>query len=144
MLFNEEAIRELVFVSAVLAGFAFAVVVQVIALKDPRRRTSWLIGIFLLTSTLLLASTLAGSVLLIRFATLSEIVARGGPADVIADRSARLDRAGLTLLLPFTAGLAAFLAGIGLMGWLHSARVGILSVLCALVCGLAVAVILRP
>jgi hypothetical protein len=142
MLFGEEAIREVVFISAVLAGFAFAVVVQLTPQQDPRRLAAWLIGIFLVTSAVLLSSAFVGSLLLVRFDTLQANIARGMAAEAVQRAQARLDRQGTALLLPFVAGLAGFLAGIGLMGWLRSPRLGILSTLCAAVCVLIVILIL--
>jgi hypothetical protein len=137
-----ESIRQITFVSGVLAGFAFTIVAQLILLKDEKRITPWVIGAFLISSSLLLVTTFVGSILLIRVANAEARESMGVPPPLIHDLLARTEYAQILMLTPFSFGLAAFVFGISLIGWMHSKRLGLLSVAAAVASVILASIIL--
>ena len=140
-MFTEESIRQIVFLSGILAGFAFTIVTQLLSLKDERGISSVVISCFLVTASLLLVATFVGSLVLVR---LSGAASLDASTQVSADFAARTDRAAAEMLIPLAFGLFTFLVGLALTCWIHSPKVGILSTVCAIVAFTLAFVILRP
>ena len=61
MILNEEALRQLSYLSSLLAGFGVMVTVGLLSLKDERKIVSWVIGVMILASLLFLTSTSIGA-----------------------------------------------------------------------------------
>jgi hypothetical protein len=118
---TRELVRQLVFFTSILAGFAFAGVIQLLALKDTRKITSWIIGCLTVSASIMLIATFIGSILLYK-------VESYPTAEQIPPRLlAFFGRVGLLELCLLLLGLAVFLAGVGLTGWIRSKFVGFVS-----------------
>jgi hypothetical protein len=140
-MFTEESIRQIVFLSGILAGFAFTIVTQLLSLKDERGIVSLVISCFLVTASLLLVATFVGSLVLVRLSGADSLETS---TQISADFAARTDRAAAQMLIPLAFGLFTFLVGLALTGWIHSAKVGVLSTVCAIVAFILAFAILRP
>ena len=118
---TRELIRQLVFFASILAGFAFSGVIQLLALKDTRKITSWVIGCLTVSACIMLIATFIGSILLYK-------VESYPTAEQIPQRLlVFFGRVGLLELCLLLLGLAVFLAGVGLTGWIRSKFVGVVS-----------------
>lgn len=118
---TRELIRQLVFFTSILAGFAFSGVIQLLALKDARKITSWVIGCLTVSASIMLIATFIGSILLYKvesYPTAGQV-----PQRLLVF----FGRVGLLELCLLLLGLAVFLAGVGLTGWIRSKFVGIVS-----------------
>lgn len=120
-MYNSGSLEQLVFISALLAGFSFTGVTQLLALKDDRKITTLTMGAFVLATGMLIAGALVGSLLLIRAGNLGTL----GPDVDPGQFQRRTESAGLSILLPISLGLISFLIGLGFTGWIKSQRVGI-------------------
>jgi hypothetical protein len=116
---TRELIRQLVFFTSILAGFAFSGVIQLLTLKDTWKTTSWVIGCLTIAASIMLIAMFIGSILLYK-------VESYPTADKIPQRLLALfGRMGLLELCLLLLGLAVFLAGVGLTGWIRSKLVGV-------------------
>jgi hypothetical protein len=116
-----ESIQQGLLLSTLLAGFAITALVQLIALGKSGKLASAAIITFLVAVAFTLISTLGG--------VLAQGAARGfGGLDhalTVSELTSFSVAVGNWALL----GFVALLVGVGLMGWLHSRRVGIVSTL---------------
>jgi hypothetical protein len=112
--------NQVVFLTSILAGFALAVVVQLIMASDRRRVADWAMGAFILSTALLLAATTIGSIMLMRWEVWQQ-------ATLPATALARIYRTRGLVNGLMLGGLAFFLGGLGLAGWIHSKVMGILA-----------------
>lgn len=117
--------EQLAFVSSILAGFAFSVIVQLIVSTQKGKAVSGALITFLVSASCLLFSTCLCAML--RFA-LPLAEARGGE-----EALNKLYPVATVVWLSFGVGLLAFSAGIGIAGWVYSRGVGLAAVLCAVV-----------
>jgi hypothetical protein len=113
-----EIFRQMSFASSVLAGFGIAVAIELIALARKGRLASFAIALFLTSSLMTLTATF-----IFVFVMSSALGPEGSPKpsdDWIVHFVGGIG------MLPFL-GLTLFMAGIGLVGWLHSKAIGILT-----------------
>ncbi len=113
-----EIFRQMAFISSIIAGFGIAVVIELIALKRKGPLISSAIGLFLVSSVIALAATF-----IFVFVMSSTLSPMGSPKPSEAWIIHFLGGIGM---LPFSS-LILFLAGIGIVGWLHSKAIGIVS-----------------
>jgi hypothetical protein len=116
-----DSIQQGLLLSTLLAGFAITALVQLISMGKSGKVASAAIVAFLVAAALTLISTVGGELALSGargFAGLSHALTWGELASFGAG-------VGNWALL----GFVALLVGVGLMGWLHSRRVGIVSTL---------------
>jgi hypothetical protein len=121
--YMSQVVEQLAFVSSILAGFAFSVIVQLVVSTQKGKAVAWALGTFMVSASSLLFATYLCSIL--RFAIpLTE--ARGGDETLT-----KLTPVAVLVWLSFGLGLLAFSAGIGIAGWVYSKAVGCVGVLCA-------------
>jgi hypothetical protein len=113
-----EIFRQMSFVSSVLAGFGIAAAIELIALGRKGRLCSSAIGLFLTSSVITLAATFLFVIIMTS--------ALGLPGSPKPSDTWMVHFVGGIGVLPF-AGLILFLGGIGLVGWLHSKPIGIIT-----------------
>jgi hypothetical protein len=116
-----ESMQQGLLLSTLLAGFAITALVQLVSMGKSGRIASATIIAFLVATALTLISTVGGVLALSGargFAGLSHALT---PTELASFSVA----VGNWALL----GFVALLVGVGLMGWLHSRRVGIVSTL---------------
>lgn len=116
------SLEQFVIFSSILAGFAFAVVIQLVALKDERGIVSFAEGVFILSSITFIIFTFIGSSILAelgRTSTLQQDFAQ----DIYF-----LSNINFVLLF---IGLITFLTGIAVVGWIQSKVVGIFATIVA-------------
>jgi hypothetical protein len=113
-----EIFRQMSFASSVLAGFGIAVAIELIAFVKKGRLASAAIGLFLTSSVMTLTATF-----IFVFVMSSALGTEGSPKP--SDEWIRHFMGGIGVF-PFW-GLALFMAGIGVVGWLHSKAIGILT-----------------
>ena len=120
-----EMFRQFAFIGSLLAGFSFAIIFQLLASNDQRKRVTFMLGILLLASSSLLAAT---------FISASVVISSGGlKADPDALKAIQyVANVGVCLLY---LGFFSFLIGIGISGWLRSKVIGIISTILVIVCG---------
>jgi hypothetical protein len=114
-----ESIREGTFLSGMLAGFAIAIVIELISRGKKGRLASFVIGTFLLASAILVATTVCG-VLMVALSRSPAGLPQAPSAEMLICIGVSVGN--LTFL-----GLIAFLAGIGMVGWTYSKPIGIFS-----------------
>jgi hypothetical protein len=129
-----EIFRQMSFVSSVLAGFGIAVAIELIALarKDPL--TSSTIAVFLVSSVITLLATV-----IFVFVMSSTLSPPGSPRP---DDEWIVHFVGGIGILPFF-GFVLFLIGIGLIGWIHSKLIGIITSVSAMAAVLLVIYVMR-
>jgi hypothetical protein len=130
----QDAVRQLTFVSCILAGFAFTVVMHVMRTSKPQRLATAIIALLSSATFCLLALTIIGLVLGWVIPTIPDLY----PGQATVGKTSEVARFIHLLLYVFFLALAAFMSGIALYGWLHSRAVGWLSVLTGGSVGLAV------
>lgn len=113
-----EIFRQMSFVSSVLAGFAITVAIELIALARKGRLASSAIAVFLTASIITVVATF-----IFVFVMTSSIGPPGSPRPSEEWIEHFIGGIGV---LPFF-GFSLFLAGIGLVGWLHSKPLGIVT-----------------
>ncbi|HEY45339.1 MAG TPA: hypothetical protein G4O14_00995 [Anaerolineae bacterium] len=120
--------------SSVLAGFAITVAIELIALAKKGPLASSAIAVFLTSSIITVVATF-----IFVFVMTSAIGPPGSPKPSDAWIMHFLGGIGV---LPFL-GLILFLAGIGLVGWLHSKPLGIITTVSAALAVVLIIYILR-
>jgi hypothetical protein len=131
MILNEEALRQLSYLSSLLAGFGVMVTVGLLSLKDERKIVSWVIGIMILASLLFLTSTSIGAMYFMLPSDWLSLL----PSEVPSPEEFGIDfvDAVPVTLAAFTyIGTLAFSLGVALLGWVRSTLVGWLSTISAL------------
>jgi hypothetical protein len=113
-----EIFRQMAFISSIIAGFGIAVAIELIALKRKGPLISSAIGLFLVSSIEALAATFI--FVIVMSSTLS-------PAGSSKPSEAWIIHfLGGIGMLPFSSYIL-FLGGIGVVGWLHSKVIGIVT-----------------
>lgn len=110
--------------SSLLLGFAVAILVALIAMRDSRKRTTLTIIVFTCASFMLLMDNYSITRLSTEFASLSQPIA----PELLGKYSELY--AGLKWI--GTLGFLLLILGIGCTGWIHSKLVGVLSTLGAI------------
>ena len=122
---TERVLSQMVLLSGLLVGFSFAGTVALLALRSESRTVSSTIVAFMTAAVLLLYTAMVAAITL------------AYPLDALnAEQFARLARFYPFLQWPFRLGLLAVLTGIGLLGWIRSRRLGIISTGLALAAGM--------
>jgi len=131
MILNEEALRQLSYLSSLLAGFGVMVTVGLLSLKDERKIVSWVIGVMVLASVLFLTSTsIAAMYFIVPSDWLSYVPSElPSPEEIGFDF---LDAVAVTLAVCTYLGTLAFSFGVALLGWVRSRLVGLISTISAL------------
>jgi hypothetical protein len=119
------------FLASILAGFAVAATVQLISMGDNRRVAFWATTAFILSAAILLAATAATSLILMRWEYWQQVTL---PQESLH----RIFQIRLLISRFLVAGLMAFLAGLGIAGWIRSRAVGLVSSCAAVVTALIV------
>lgn len=131
---NLEIFRQMSFVSSVLAGFAIAVAIELIALAKKGPLAFAAITAFLTSSIISVAAT---------FSFVIVMTSMIGPEGSTQPSDEWIIRfIGGIGVLPLT-GFFLFIVGIGLVGWLHSKPLGIITSVCAVLALVLVIYILR-
>ena len=128
---NEEALRQLSYLSSLLAGFGVMVTVSLLSLKDERKIVSWVIAVMVLSSVFFLTSTsIATMYFLVPSDWLNYV-----PTEVPSPEELSfnfLDAVALTITAFTYIGTLAFSFGVALLGWVRSRVVGLISSISAL------------
>ncbi len=125
-----DILQQFMFISSVLAGFALSTAVMLILSGSEKKGTKSLaIGLFMIASIALLVSLFRATAetIALRMLTLSDAQAAYGEAM----RAASSVLTGI-VVPAWRLGLFAFIAGVGVLGWVHSRLTGLLGTLCAL------------
>jgi len=131
MILNEEALRQLSYLSSLLAGFGVMVTVGLLSLKDERKIVSWVIGIMVLASLLFLTSTSIGAMYYLLPVDWQSFL----PSEVSKPEVMGFDFVDAVVIIigAFTyIGTLAFSLGVALLGWIRSRLVGWISTISAL------------
>jgi len=131
MILNEEALRQLSYLSSLLAGFGVMVTVGLLSLKDERKIVSWVIGIMILASLLFLTSTSIGAMYFMLPSDWLSLL----PSEVPSPEEFGfdfVDAVPVTLAAFTYIGTLAFSLGVALLGWVRSTLVGWLSTISSL------------
>ena len=131
MILNEEALRQLSYLSSLLAGFGVMVTVGLLSLKDERKIVSWVIGVMVLASLLFLTSTSIGAMYYLLPVDWRSFL----PADIPSPEVMGFDLvdAVVVTIAAFTyIGTLIFSLGVALLGWIRSRLVGWISTISAL------------
>ena len=131
MILNEEALRQLSYLSSLLAGFGVMVTVGLLSLKDERKIVSWVIGVMVLSSLLFLTSTSIGAMYYLLPVDWRSFL----PADIPSPEVMGFDLvdAVVVTIAAFTyIGPLIFSLGVALLGWIRSRLVGWISTISAL------------
>ena len=131
MILNEEALRQLSYLSSLLAGFGVMVTVGLLSLKDERKIVSWVIGVMVLASLLFLTSTSIGAMYYMLPMDWRSFL----PADIPSPEVMGFDLidAVVVTIAAFTyIGTLIFSLGVALLGWIRSRLVGWISTISAL------------
>jgi hypothetical protein len=129
----EEIFSQDIFLSSILAGFAFAISVQLLSLKDKRPVTSATMCVLLISAMLFLVITFLEVFFVLRFIDTQkpfpqEVLRRG---ETLVKVTALLNQIGAILL--FT--------GIGMVGWVQSKVTGIITTASAIISYLLFAIV---
>ena len=117
----ERVLSQMVLLSGLLVGFSFTGIATLLAMREGSRTASATIAAFLTAATLLLYAAIVGAVTL------------AYPLETLSTAQfTRLGRMYPFLQWPFRLGLLGFLSGIGLVGWIRSRRLGMVSTSLAL------------
>jgi len=131
MILNEEALRQLSYLSSLLAGFGVMVTVGLLSLKDERKIVSWVIGVMVFSSLLFLTSTSIGAMYYMLPMDWRSFL----PADIPSPEVMGFDLvdAVVVTIAAFTyIGTLIFSLGVALLGWIRSRLVGWISTISAL------------
>ena len=122
--YRQEVMRQMIFVSSILAGFSFTVVVQLLLSVNTSKRVTWSLRAFIASTSILLITTVGGAILL--FAS-----------NVLNIRSTEGMVSGMSALFGFLAilfvlGLMTFMVGVSISAWIHSRAAGMFAVILSL------------
>jgi len=128
---DEEALRQLSYLSSLLAGFGVMVSVGLLSLRDERKIVSWVIAVMMLASVFFLTSTSIGTMyFLMPSDWLTYLPSElPNPEEMGFDF---LDAVAVTLAAFTYIGTLAFSFGVALLGWVRSRVVGLISTISAL------------
>lgn len=121
--YKQEILRQMIFVSSILAGFAFTVVVQFLSRPEKTGVLQWSARAFVASTMSLLIATVGGAILL--FA--SNILTQRSTPEMLSATNGLFGFLALFFLL----GLILFMAGVATAGWLQSKALGIFAVIVA-------------
>ncbi len=122
---NEDWLAQRMIQSSLLLGFAVAILVALIAIRDTRKRTTVTIVVFTFASFMLLMDNYS----IIRLSTAFANLPQPAPASLLEQYTALY--AGVKWIGIW--GFLLLIIGIGCTGWIHSKLVGVLSTLGALI-----------
>lgn len=129
-----ELLTQMSFLSSVLAGFAIAAAIQLVSLSEKKPLISATVAAFLLSSVISATATV-----IFVFVMTSMI---GPPGSPRPSEDWIIHFVGGIGVLP-ALGLLFFLVGIGLVGWLQSRLLGILTTVSAVLASSVVVYVLR-
>ena len=131
MILNEEALRQLSYLSSLLAGFGVMVTVGLLSLKDERKIVSWVIGVMILASLLFLTSTSIGAMYYLLPVDWQSFLPSEVPSPEVTGFDF-VDAVAVTIAAFTYIGTLAFSLGVALLGWIRSRLVGWISTIGAL------------
>ncbi len=127
----KEWTSQVVFLASILAGFSLSIAVQLVCSRERRGIVLCSIVAFVVSAALLLATTAIASLILMRW----EFWQSSTLSQMMLVRIGRV-RSGTGSML--TVGVLLFLAGLGLVGWVHSKAIGVISLITVIVTALAI------
>lgn len=113
------SVREGMFLTSILAGFSITIVIELVSSGKRGRLASFVTGAFIFAAAILVATTVS---FVMMVALSGSPVGLPHPPSLETLMSVGVALGNLTFL-----ALIAFLAGIGMVGWMHSKPIGILS-----------------
>jgi hypothetical protein len=131
-----DVLQQFTLINSLLAAFAIAIAVQLISLRDTQTITSVTVAVFLVASLALLVS-ITGYIRVTSDLLLMDTPTADAVTRTVESSDASISYGASAL------GVTLFYTGVGLVGWLHSRRLGILSTTCALVAFILVAALER-
>ncbi|MFN8434570.1 MAG: hypothetical protein U0V18_11135 [Anaerolineales bacterium] len=123
--------EQLTLLSSIIGGFSLAIAVEFLAGEKKQRIASILIGIFILTASLLLIATSVGSQIVVKMAILENVQIADAPPHLLEN----MPIAAAFVSAFYYVGLGLFIVGLGLAGWMHSKALGIATTIMAVVGG---------
>lgn len=128
----QELLKQIASVAGILSGFAFAIIIQLISMREKKKSVYWTLCALIVTESNLLITTCIGAVILF-VSVLLKIQPPPEAASKLAAALSRMNTAGFYVWLFFAEGLIIFMVGIGTAGWIHSKVVGFISTVSATV-----------
>lgn len=122
---NIDYLQQRLIQSSLLLGFAVAILVALIAMRDARKRTTLTIVVFTFASFMLLMDNYSVIRLLTEFYSL--------PQPIEPDLMEKYSELYMGLKWIGTLGFLLLILGIGCAGWIHSRLAGVLSTMGALI-----------
>lgn len=126
--------EQLTLLSSIIGGFSLAIAVEFLAGEKKQRIVPFLIGIFILTASLLIIATSVGSQIVVKMAILENVEIPDVPPHLLEN----MPPVALIVSTLYYLGLGLFISGLGLAGWLHSKALGIATTIMAVVSGITV------
>ena len=123
--------EQLTLLSSIIGGFSLAIAVEFLAGEKKQRIASFLIGIFILTASLLLIATSVGSQIVVKMSILENTEFANIPPHLLEN----MPTAAMFVSIFYYIGLGLFISGLGLAGWMHSRPLGIATTIMAIVGG---------
>lgn len=123
--------EQLTLLSSIIGGFSLAIAVEFLAGDKKQRMIPYLIGIFILTASLLLIATSVGSQIVVKMSILESVEIADIPPHLLEN----MPPVAMVVSTLYYFGLGLFIAGLGLAGWLHSKALGIATTIMAVVGG---------
>lgn len=119
-----ELVRQLSLISALLGGLSLLIVLQLFRFPNQKKWIAWITGCFLVTASSLIVSSY-----------LSVLYLTGYEYEISYStrRLPEFRNTALIVVFLFSFGFQAFIVGMGLVGWLRSRRIGILSLILTIV-----------
>jgi uncharacterized membrane protein YkgB len=114
--YQVEFAQQVAFISALLGGFAFSVATSIVSRDDTTRLTGFLVGVMSIAIAALLLSTF--------FSAFVAVEAKLRP-EVVGKRA--YEYVAMITMPSFFIGILAFLVGLGLLGWIRSRAMGIVT-----------------
>jgi hypothetical protein len=129
--FLASATNQFSFISALIGGFSIALIAGLINLER-KRITDWSIGFLIVSSIVQIGCTFFLSFLSFKILTLS------GNANykVLNEFLSKIDPKLSLVIIAFLLSFYSFIISIGLLGWIRSKKLGILSSIVATVVGI--------
>ncbi len=129
--FLADATNQISFISALIGGFSIALIAGLIN-TEKKRITDWSIGFLIISSIVQIGCTFFLSFLSFKILTLS------GNANykILNDFLAKMDPKLSVVIVAFLVSFYSFVVSIGLLGWIRSKKLGLLSTSVAVVVGL--------